>query len=347
MSMRRSRAGPCSFVRIALPGGRVARGRRRSRERRGFTLVELLVVIAIIAVVVALLMPSLKKARRQAAVVASPVAYLGTDSRIHLTDATGSLDTPLAVVAKPPNCPVCHVRPVWNPAGTKIAYRLFERGRLYTGMIDPFSGEVTKHESRGGSTFLGWLDSGKFAETTGPGADVMVQDAETGANLMVAPAMNAGIVFVAPAPPAPGEFVAVTKKRGECSVVMLRKDLQRGRRVWSQAVKGRDVLEGARMDAMGEYVAWTAPRGGGNRIIQVKHVNDPPAMPPTAVGGEMRSVYFCDWTEDGSLLGNGSDDGANWTLVVFDRAGRLVRRMETDPRPAEGPVASWRKYGRR
>lgn len=76
-------------------------------------------------------MPSLRKAKRKAAVLASPVACLGADSRIHLTDATGALDTPLAVVAKPPGCPVCHVPPVWNPAGTRIAYRMFERGQLW------------------------------------------------------------------------------------------------------------------------------------------------------------------------------------------------------------------------
>ena len=66
----------------------------------------------------------------------------------------------------------------------------------------------------------------------------------------------------------------------------------------------------------------------------------------TPIGEGFRSVYFCDWTEEGTLLGNSSEDGKNWSLVVFDKQGRVVRRLDTAVPPAEGPVASWRKYGR-
>ena len=127
-------------------------------------------------------------------------------------------------------------------------------------------------------------------------------------------------------------------------MALLRKDLAMGKRVWEAPVSGTDALDGARMDPMGEFVAWTGAGPGGNKVIQWKAVTAPPNQLPAEVRGDYRSV-FCDWTEDGTLLGNASRDGTNWMLVIFDRDGNVLRQLETDIKPAAGPIASWRKYG--
>jgi len=333
-----------------MPGPRRHTASWPQRCVPGFTIVELLVVVAIVAVLLAILMPALQKARRCAMVLASPVAYLGTDSRIHLTDPSGGMDTPLAVVKRVQSCPVCHTPPVWNPSGTKIAFATNEDGFDYTAIVEPFSGQVTRHRRERG-IFLSWVDSGKYldAERGGAGASIRLRDAETGERLAIVP-NPAGFVFVAPAPAgSAAPFVAITKRSVYCSVVLLRKDMAQGRRIWQKNVNGINVMVGPRLDPAGEYVAWSAPRSGNTgspKVIQLKHVNDPMRMEPTPIGEQFQAAWFCDWTEEGTLLGNVSQDGRTWKLAIFDKKGALLRFLETDPPPAEGPVASWRKYGR-
>ena len=275
---------------------------------------------------------------------ASPIAYLGTDSRIHLTDPTGGMDTPMNLVAQQTNCPVCHSPPVWNPSGTRIAFRFAERGQYYTGLLDPYSGQVRKHPENG-QRFMGWFGGERYAAVVpGPNTLIHVRDSETGAEVL-AMRNDGNAVFLSGAPPnAPAPFVGAAMHQGRSAVVLLRRDLGHGRRLWEEGGSAMQSIEMPRIDPFGEYVAWTS-RAGGGPGIQMKHVNDALALPPTKIGADLfRQAYFCDWTEEGMLLANVSNDARNWNLVIFDKRGQLVRQLNLDVKPVEGPVASWRKY---
>jgi len=339
------------------------------QNRRSFTLVELLVVIGIIVCLMTILLGVVWKVYRRAAVLSCPIAYIGNDHVLHLTDPSGKADIRLFSQTDPVrlNSGSYYPRQVqWAPSGMHLAAPCYEPNgtRTIVGVFDIKTGVAKACAVDPGVNFAGWLDSWHVTAADRNKLDTLVcADIESGAvdrkvKLPFENVFGYGVISPAPLTCSRGRYVTMRAAGAKndstgIDIVLLNKDLKISRIVW-QAPDRKTVNAHPRIDPMGEWVGWTMSWSDNNQRVSriaIKGVNQACSELPTMIGEQFPAAIFCDWTEDGRVLANVAKEldknnrPTKWALVILDRRGNLINEIPTAVPPQDETSAAWRKYG--